>query len=211
MIDDGGQCLVALGPSADRLRAAAHHHAAVVHRVVELALGQHEAVDDRGRQADLCRDSPCDPRAGRDMDVEVLPDPRMDDGKHERTVGIEAEVADERLVEDGVDQRCVVGDPARVPMGGRARGGRQLVHPTKTTPPARSRRGPAGGAQVAFASIPHGLPPSPKRWALAPEILDRDSEMPWGPRTPRGRLRAVRSPIARVLVRTEGAWEGAET
>ncbi len=111
---------LALVRALDQPGAPEDHHRAVVHRVVKRRPGEHEPVDQRdrpGRRGCRRRASVDHPRGRRAVEVDLVAAAgvqRRDD------VGLavdgEAEVGDQRLVEDRVDRRAVVvgagGDPA---------------------------------------------------------------------------------------------------
>ena len=110
---------------------------AVVHRVVERGPGQDQAVDQRDGDADL---DPSGhglehPAAGRAVHVEPIAHPHVEGRDHERPpVGDEAHVADQRLVEDRMDQRAVVGAARGEAAHGRPVGARDLVHRRLSSP-----------------------------------------------------------------------------
>ena len=94
-----------------RAPASEDDRRAVVHRVVEDAAREDDAVDDRRGDADV---DPLvellqHPTRGRAVEVQRVADASVDRRDHVRlSVDDEADVADERLVEDRVDRLAVV-------------------------------------------------------------------------------------------------------
>src|SRR5205814_8507349 len=97
------------------------HRRAIVDRVVERRAGQHQTVDQRHGDAhvDTRRERSQHAAGGRTVDVEVVTDPPVRGGDHERTVlGDEADVAHDALVEDRVEGGAVVAGPLGKPADG---------------------------------------------------------------------------------------------
>ena len=153
-----------LGRVVHRAGLAEEDDRAVVHRMVEGGPGQDQAVEQRDRDADL---HPAGhglehPAGRRSVDIEPIAHPHVDRRDHERPpVGDEAHMADQPLVEDGVDQRAVVGAASREAADCRPVGARDLVHRgrpfslwglgieiSRRNPP--SYRGRAAGADSRF-------------------------------------------------------------
>jgi GntR family transcriptional regulator/MocR family aminotransferase len=123
-----------------------HEHRAVVDGVVEGRAGEHEPVEQRHRQAGRCAGAQRADRAARGGAVEVdgVPHARVQCGDD---VGLsvrdEAEVRDQRLVEDRLDRLALVhraGGNAADPRS--SRGGRR--HPRQATHVLVPRTGPNG-------------------------------------------------------------------
>jgi hypothetical protein len=138
MLDEGSQGRVLLGRVVDRPGAAEDHHRAVVQRVMEGRAGQHQPVQQGDGDADLHAGAQAEPAAGRAVQVEVLADACVPGRDHVRLlVHHEADMAEEALVQDGVDGRAVVGcpfgqppdpGPGRRPVGHQPQGWNVTVH-----------------------------------------------------------------------------------
>ena len=95
----------------DLLRFSEHDDRAVVHRVMERRSRQHQAVEKRDRDAgvDAAAQRPQHSGRRRAVEVEVIADARVDGRDDDRPpFDDESDVADQRLVEDGVDRRSIV-------------------------------------------------------------------------------------------------------
>src|SRR2546427_2909384 len=112
----------------DHLAAVSvEHHAPVVHRVMEGAPREDERVDDRGDDTDLgaAGDRPPGTSGARAMQVEGVPDPRVDRGKRPGpavAVG-PGDVADQGLIQDRLDRVAVVRGSFGEPVDAGALGG----------------------------------------------------------------------------------------
>jgi hypothetical protein len=107
------------------LGRAQDHHRTVVHRVVEGGAGEDQGVDQRDLDADrrALAERGQHPAGHRAVDVEAVGDAGVQGRDHERVPLVhEADVADETLVEDRVDEGGVVAAPLGQPLMGGARG-----------------------------------------------------------------------------------------
>ena len=139
----------------DLTRRAQHQDAAVVHRVVEGGAREHQAVEQRDRQATrrTGAEERQHPARGRAVDHHLVADAREGRGNHERLALVhEAHVADEGLVEDGVDRGAIVVAALRqAPHGGSRRGPARLPSNRRRRPRPR-RHADAWGWSCAPAS-----------------------------------------------------------
>ena len=97
------------------------HHRAVVDVGVVGGAGHDQPVDEGDRHADLDVGPPGAPEqaaGGRSVEVDDVPVTSVGEGDDhgEASVGLEADVADQALVQDGVDGLAVVDGPVRVAM-----------------------------------------------------------------------------------------------
>ncbi len=126
VLDNRPQRTLLLGRIGDLPGRPQHHYRAVVEGVVARAPREHDLVDEGGRQA---ADRPVSqgPKraAGRGaVQINGLSIPCVDRGGHVRMPVVhEPDVADERLVENGVDQFPVVAPPPRLPADAGPLGG----------------------------------------------------------------------------------------
>jgi hypothetical protein len=132
VLDQGAKGGVLLLGIDDQARATQHHHGPVLERMVEGGSCQDDAVQQRDGDAHRHARPQAEPAAAGAVQVEGLAGARVPGRDHVRlAVHHEADVADEALVEDGVDGVAVVGGPLGQPPDPGPLGG--LVHRRSVT------------------------------------------------------------------------------
>ncbi len=112
VIDDAGERSALLFGLSDPAGGAEDDDRPVVHRVMELRVGEDDAVDEGDRHADgnAGVEGSQEAAGNRAVEHQPVPVPPEDHRDHERlAVAGESDVGDERLVEDPVGRGSVVG------------------------------------------------------------------------------------------------------
>src|SRR5436190_14337037 len=127
MLDQSIEHLCLQLPLDDLRSAAEHHYRSIVHRMMKRAARQHQAVDDGHRDAHrrALGDPPQQTAATRAVDVQMIVHPRVDHWHDKRLPLLvdDADVADQRLIDDLMDDLAIVDAALRMTPNGGSLGG----------------------------------------------------------------------------------------